>query len=433
MQISLVHGTNRLTLNGSGMEAGLRAARFCDERLTGLELALEGSPDLIAQAISRVGALLWEARRASGQPGECGVQVHITLPDGSVWRSLLRGGSAELAGGVSGRGLRRQGLRVRLEREDWWESEALCYATLSNLHGQSSGAAGLALDNHSDATHDNSLIIDAPQGDLPAPAVWMVTSAAGGLDIFAGLGSWHNPAGAPLNTQAEDGTPRGGASLVRVNDATCSGGAYAACAWSGTGESNPFSVTWSAAQASALAGRVYRPLLRLHSPPAGGEKLWLSLAVYALHGAVLEKLAQTEPALCPSAQMVVLPPLQLPPWPVLEWQSQGFTLGLAVSAETGGAHALNLDLLSLLPADSFLHLQPALSGCPTTQVSYDSASGLLLNNGAAMQSHTPRGDGLWLTPGRLNQLALALRRGSLWETGAGANVNLLYRPRRHTP
>ena len=91
-----MQGSSTLLLNGSGVSAPIKAARFADEELTRIELVCEGTAAAIAGVVDSVGVKLSEAERSYGLAGENWVYVHYTLPDGVTWRSPVRAGTVRI-------------------------------------------------------------------------------------------------------------------------------------------------------------------------------------------------------------------------------------------------------------------------------------------------------------------------------------------------
>ena len=142
MNISLVQGSSTLQLNGSGVSAPIKAARFADESLTELEVVCEGTAASIAGVTDSIGVKLFEAGRVWGLIGENQVYVQLTLPDGVTWRSPIkagrgqfgarsgwaqgeRAGAESLSGprGVVGKGesaVLQPFERARFELRRWW-------------------------------------------------------------------------------------------------------------------------------------------------------------------------------------------------------------------------------------------------------------------------------------------------------------------------
>jgi len=434
MDISLVQGSSTLQLNGSGVSAPVKAARFVDEELLRIEVVCEGTAASIAAVVDSIGVKLSEAERSFGMAGENWVFVLYTLPDGVTWRSPLRAGTVRSVKGPAGRKNNVQTLLIVLDRAEYWEKVSLQYCSLSNAHGSSSGAGGLTVYNHDDAGHDNYVDIAAPEGDLPAPAVLSVTKASQpNLEIWAGMASFVDRANVKLVFESESGASGAGVTVTGQASAAASNGNYSQLAWSGASAVGLRYWTLSAAEASALAGRIFRPVARLQSLVAGGEVMWARIGVSYDNAGALESYYSGELVLVPLDRlMVAFPPVQLPPWQVLDATSQTIAISIHVYEEGGGSNTVNLDCLFLVPLDSSLHLIPIITTYPNTALVYDCGTGLMVNDGKSILTHLPEGPGLVLYPGRLQRLAFTFRVGNAWDIALNPTVNLQYRPRKRS-
>ncbi len=432
MEIALVHGAATLALNGNGVSGAVAAARFADAEMHMLDVALQGAPEDISDAVTGIALLLFEAIRTNRQTAETWVYLQVTLADGTTWRSPVHGGWLTLARGAAGRRLNAQGVRLKLERADWWETVEPRYATIGNRHGTSSGPGGVTVYNHKDALHDNFIDIDGVNGDLPAPVRLLMDGAGmSNIEAFCGLGCYLERSQFQVRYEGESGSSGAGVTASILADAACAGGSYAGLSWSGAAEVNARHWLVSRQEAGGLAGRIFRPLLRLQSAVGTDEALWLALMAGYNDAGTVEPVYRGEAVRVHAArQMVVLPPLPLPPWPAPAGGSENMQLCLLAQAETAGAHTLNIDQLLLLPCDSFLHLMPVLTTFPAFTVEHDSQSGLLTSAGYAFGSHVAEGPGIWLAPGRAQRLVFAFSQGTGWVIDHAPVVNLQYRPRR---
>ncbi|GAP08544.1 hypothetical protein ATHL_03449 [Anaerolinea thermolimosa] len=427
MEISLIRGADTLVLNGSGAWA-----RFVDAPMRTLEVSLAGDAAGAAGWVGAVSRMLDEAARAFAWPGEERGYVQVALEDGQRWRSPYRGGRVEMTRNAAGRGLKTPAMHLCLEREDWWETAEPVYAALRNRHGESIGAGGLTVYNHKDASHDNYVDVAYMEGDLPAPAVLKISGAGmGGVEAFCGMGSFLMLDDFQVRYEGEGGSSGAGVTATLLADTACAGGSFAALSWAGTVEVMVRRWSVSRAEAGALAGRVFLPLLRLQEAVMAGESLWLSWQVGFNNLGDIEVIWQGEAVLVPAGrQMVVFPAMQLPPWPAPAGSAESLELCLLAQAQTGGGHTLRIDQVLLLPTDSFLRLVPVLSGYPQFDIEYTSGGGFFKNGGRACPSHEAEGPGLWLVPGRVQRLVFAFRQGNEWNINHAPLVNLLVRPRR---
>lgn len=427
MEITLIRGADALALNGSGA-----STRFVDASMRTVEISLAGDVLGVAGRVEAASRMLEEAARAFAWPGEEQGYVQVTLPDGQRWRSPYHGGQVVMTRSAAGRGLKTPVAHLNLEREDWWETAEPVYAALRNRHGESVGAGGVIVYNHKDALHDNYVDVEYVEGDLPAPAVLKLSGAGmGGVEVCCGMGSFLVVGDFQVRYEGESGNSGAGVAATLLADAACAGGSFAALSWSGAAEVMLRRWSVSQVEAGALAGRVYRPLLRLQEPVAAGEFLWLRWQVGFNNLGVIEVIWEGEAVLAPTGrQMVMFPAMQIPPWPAPAGNAEGLELCLLVQAQTNEGHILKIDQVLLLPADSFLRLIPVLSGYPQFDIEYASGDGLFKNGGRACPSHEAEGPGLWLVPGRVQRLVFAFRQGNDWNINHAPLVNLLVRPRR---
>ncbi len=427
MDISIYQGASSIVINGAGISSPFKAARFTNSTLLTLEVAMEGSAGSIASAVSTLAAALSEADRVNGQPGEEWVYIKVTLPDGVAWRSLLSGGSLQAVHNPAGRKLSADTISLQLFRAPWWEADSIQAITLSNQHGT---GASVTIYNHDDGAHDNHATLGAISGDLPAPLlVSMEEASLANCEAFLGISAF---SGAFTQIyEGETAASGGGVTVAVTADAACSNGQYNALSWAGSTAKTPAFWTVSQPQASAFGGRFFRPLLRFRSLIAGGEKIWVYIRLAYDSGGAYENVYQTDPFLLPlDSLLVALPAIQLPPWPTLNADSHALTLMLTAWGEGAGTHNFPLDFLGFLPMDSYLHLIPQILTYPDFNILYDSEKRLVKNNNRSMGTHIPEGDGLWVYPGRTNNLHLLTRSGVAMSIATAFSVSLSYRPRR---
>ena len=179
-----------------------------------------------------------------------------------------------------------------------------------------------------------------------------------------------------FSSRARTGLPGLASLSTNQASAAASNANYSNLVWVGTSEVIARYWTLSAAAASALAGRIFRPVARLQSLIAGGEKMWARIVLNYDNGAALESVYSGEYVQVPIDKLMLsFPPLQLPPWQVLNVTSQAISIGINVYEEGGGSNTINLDELFLIPLDSSLHLIPIITSFPNTGLSYDSWNG----------------------------------------------------------
>jgi len=429
MDISLIQGAAGLALNGTGVAAPFRAARFADEALTRLEIVMEAAPAALNAGVSTLSGWMYEAGRAAGDASQEAVYLRVSLPDGSTWRTPLRGGEVAAVRGPAGRQVNAQAVRLDVLRADWWESATPAALTLTNAHG--SGATALVY-NHADGGHNNYADLSPVGGDLPAPLdASLLMGTYANVEAFVGIGSYVDFSAAPMVYEGGAGTAGAGVTPSIATDAGDSNNSYVGLAWSGTSVVTLQYWSPTQAQVSAYGARFFRPLVRLHGLIGAAERFWLQMKLAYNSGGVLETVYETEPVLVPTDRVLfALPVVQLPPWATLNHDSQPVALALTAWAEAAGAHSLQLDYLGLIPMDAYLHLVPKITTYPDFNIQFLTESGLVKNNGRSMGTHVAEGSGLWAVPGRANRLVLLVRSGATSPVAASATVSLTYRERR---
>ncbi len=401
-----------------------------------MEITFIGGNAAVAANMTELERLFGYAYEATNGMMLRQVWFKVTL-DSEVWRSELYDGkiipTAEWLRGE--RALGQRDARIVIRRAPWFEANAEVAAPISNAHGSSSDLlTGVPIYNHDDGGHDNYLDIGTINGDLPAPAVFsLFLFSRANVEIFTGIASYCDRANLVQALEGGSGTAGAGVTPTVNTDASDSNNNYVALAWSGATEMNLQYWSLTTAQATAFAGRVFRPLIRLHSAIGGSTRFWISIAAHYNAGGTLEKIWQSEEmlvALTDKAQ--VLPPVQLPPWPVGFFSSAGFELSVMCRCEAAGAHTVNLDCLMLLPCDSYLRLIPTITTYPDTAVRFDSQIRGFSNNSYAIETHTAEGPGLWLVPGQSQRLCVVMRQGTGWDITRNPTLYLSYRPRKRT-
>lgn len=435
MDISLVQGTTTIVVNGTGASAPLRAGRaeLANANATILEIALDGSAAAIAGYIQSIERLLYLSELWYGLPGEAWGYIQVTLPDSSVWRSPIRSGLSESAApGASARAAGSQGLRVKLARDPYWESATLSDVPLTNRNG-TNVTAGLAIDNHDDAGHDNwvQLSNTALLGDVPAPVVITLSSTSAGLEYLVGQAA---NSGLPNGVlEAEDGTLGAGVTGSLTADAACSGGYYRPLGWSGASAVQLLGWDLGSVTTGSLAGRVYRPVLRLRDLISGAEQFWLWWRAGYYNGASFEAGQDFEGVMCSTTQkLVACPPMPVPPWPRppggFTWESA--SLMLMCQAAGARAHALNLDFAQLLPTEGWVRFLPVLSTLSSTSIRYDCGTGQISRGGSGMASHAVEGAGFPLYPGLTQKIFILAQAGGAMDPALVSTVKLQYRQRK---
>ena len=105
------------------------------------------------------------------------------------------------------------------------------------------------------------------------------------------MGSFLDRPNVKLFFEGESGASGAGVTATNQASAANSNGNYINLAWNGAAEVVARFFTLSTAETSALAGRVFRPILRLHSQITGGEKMWMRVVLnYETGGPALEAI-----------------------------------------------------------------------------------------------------------------------------------------------
>lgn len=459
MDVKIFQGNEEVNLCGSAVVAPLRAGAYepsaaasweeqaagasappeTGQRLEEVRLSLEGSAAVIFDFTVGLERLLLQAEAAYGIPGQQGVYLQVTTPEGAAYRSpLVKGWLVYGRGGPGARSRGAQGISVCLVRADFWESTALVEIPLSNCHG-SGVSGGLQVDNHFSTAsgYDNTVYWQAYQMNgvfsLLSPAVLSIEKpTTPGLEVMVA----HNVHADPLNdvpqVETDTGTPGSGVTASLQSAADASGGTYRSLNWSGLGAMMLLYFTLGAEWTRQAAGGLYRPVLRMQSPVGSNEKLWLWLRASYWNGTLLETLAEGEPQLADSANRLVLfPPMHLPPWASTPGSipAQALTLELCARHEASGAHSLGVDFIQLLPLDSWARYLPVIGSMAGLNLVEDFSSGVITRSDLQVQTHYREGPGIWLAPNRSQRLYFLMRSGQMMDIKATALVRLQVRPR----
>jgi hypothetical protein len=444
MDVSLDQGGYSQKLIGAGISTPVTAGKI--DLAPGsamVELALEGTPAQIAAFQTGIEKVLVLSQLNYGIPGEAQGYLMVTLPDATVWGAVVRSGRVSVPGAPTGGrsggrspGVRAsgvQGLKIELAITDYWESSTVTDLPLSNRYG-SNLAAGIQVDNHDDAGHDNWVNIAgaAVLGDVPAPAIVTVTSTTAGLDVMlAGMLNYSASFVGVLEGEAATADGDAAPALTVTADAGgCSGGSYGALTWSGTGQAV---LMWSldGTHAAYFGGRVFRPVLRLRDLVAAGEKIWAYWETANSSGA-WNILSLADGLMLPlDSRLVVFPPMALPPWPKppagFNWE--GFVAVLVFVAEGSGAHAVNADFVGILPCDSWLRFLPVVTGLATS-IRYECGSGLITRATTGMVTHVPEGPGLQLYPGISQKVYFAGQAAPQADIAYNITLKIQYKARK---
>lgn len=393
-------------------------------RGAGIRQWLEGLEAVLAQARRTPFALLERRAAAGDEP------LYAALRGGWLEADPLNQSAARGAFTV----------RLSLRRSKVWRKMAAALP-LSNANG-SRVESGLTLFNHSDGGSGHQNFADIAAGDLrggqPAPLslrVRLLQPAGETLQrliIAAGSRLEWGGESFPHALEGEAAVP--GADCTAgslLTDAAASGGAYHRVQW--TRPDSAALLRWSLSPGllGFAAGRAFRTVLRLASPPPAAVYLRWRLLDAGGH-----PLDESPPSLLqPQSALQTGAALHLPP----RWQPQitpaALTLELRAESRDDSPKTLDVDFLHLLPAEGWLQLN-ALNGASAAEVWLDGERRLAytrLAGGEIGFTHTLSGAGVQLMPGSGCRLYL------LWETESGAPLDsrceaqAFYAPRVNLP
>jgi len=409
--IEFRQGSAALALMGSGAEPPYRGAVLAPSAGEGSSVetevlvSLEGTPAQIETALGAIQRWLTEAERAANLAGADYVFLAAQVISGAaVWRSKILSGWIELLGaGADQRASGSQGLRLHLKRANYWESAEEISLAISSLANPAPTPGGVTVQNAWDSANGNWVHLAAGGlgGDLPAPCRLYYDSAYGGNGtLYTGQNLSSAPASANLCLQGEDGfAAAGGAAVTDTPDASSSGGFFARLTWSTAADMALLELPLVNTLVTQLAGWPFLPILRLANPAGAG--LWCYWRVIARAPGGDNVLAESRPAyLSESARLNPGSPLHLPPWQVVQGESQdGLYLQLRCQADTSGSHTLDVDYVFLMPLEYWRQYRPVMSWMTHLRIEDDGCRGVVKSY-SAMQGHTADGPGFWLWPGR---------------------------------
>ncbi len=331
-------------------------------------------------------------------------------------------------------------LRLYLRRTAHWRKPAAALP-LSNANG-SLLETGISLYNHhdGDAAHQNVADIRAADlsGGQPAPlglrlrlleptgeTLQQVILAAGSRLTWGGDAFSH-----ALEGESAAAGPDCTASTL-LTSSTASGGMFRRVEWSRSDSAGLLRWSLSADQLGFCAGRLFRPVLRLVTPPTEG--VYLRWRLLDSSSSLLEE----SPAVPvqPQRSLQVTGGLYLPPRWLPQITPAALTLELRAESRDAGLKTLDVDFVHLLPAEGWLQLA-ALNGAASSEVWVVGETRLACSrssSGETAFTHTLTGQPPHLLPGNDYRLYL------LWETESGApltsrcEVQAFYAPRVKLP
>ncbi|GAP09370.1 hypothetical protein BECAL_00513 [Bellilinea caldifistulae] len=331
-------------------------------------------------------------------------------------------------------------LRLYLRRAADWRKPAAALP-LTNANGVQR-ETGLAVYNHHDGdpAHQNFADIRAADlsGGQPAPlslrlrllepmgeTLRQVILAAGSRLTWGGEAFLHS-----LEGESAAAGPDCTASNV-LNSGAASGGAYRRVQWTRSDSASLLRWTLSAERLGFCAGRLFRPVLRLFSPPPEGVYLRWRL----LDGNANPLEESPDVAVQTQRSLQVTGGLHLPPGWLPQITPAALTLELRAESRDTSLKTLEVDFVHLLPTEGWLELH-ALNGASASEVWVDGERQIAYSRSSAGETaftHALTGSPLHLLPGSDYRLYL------LWETESGApltsrcEVQAFYAPRVKLP
>jgi hypothetical protein len=434
-------GGGWLVLAGEGISAPFKHAAYepvfetDDSAREALQLSLEGAPEALAAAAAALESVRQRAclfqqgtypapqclrfQAVAGgaytyaQVTDLALEAHPESPETRLSGSLL--------------------LRLHFTRPNHYDSDWV-ELPLTGRNGEDV-LGGMDLVNHTDIHpgHGNSVWIKPGDIDSALPAPLRVeltnTRAEGKLhDVYFGL--YHHPESPSEALLFCYGADFDGGAIY--TNAAAINGYYARVTWPATDWTPLGSWLLSGDEVQHLAGKSYRPILRLYNAHAYADlqlKIKLQVSTYVLwegEGVFAD----------PDYGYVVFPPVQIPPSRLLnETLPHHVDLVLYGQHDTGVSYSLDFDCLTLLPLDAGANF-----------IAYhdlDEAATLIDDNfrqvqvtrftpgGSETATHIRQGSELFIWPGRYNRLLVLMTdaedQADIFRT---ARLRLFYRGRR---
>ena len=371
--------------------------------------------------MQKISTAFEQAEREALLPGGDWVYLKCTPAAGSAsWQSkILKARLGLGSAGADQRGKGSQGLKVWIERVNWWERDTPQAVYLEHAQGNNGGAGNLLVYNHSDTGHSNVANIPAEhlvggefvpyiEGDLPAPVDMTISIVGGGTEpatFIVGEIIRQECDSLTLVYTGEGGIERGTATGAITVSASCAGDQYMLVSWNGSGDQEIFRfASVLGADLQKLCGYPVRLVMRLADSisTAATEKFLYRFKVLSMRDGV-EALLYESPNqyMEQGSELIMGPVLYLPPWliPAGSLGMSNLQLVLALSAGGTGAHTLKIDSMQLVGLDGWRNYYP-LTDEISGGIHDDFRREMLLAPGEWYQSHISEGPGLMLYPGR---------------------------------
>lgn len=430
-----------LVLAGEGVAPPFKHVRYEQVFETGenvresLQLSLEGLPDALAGALAALEAV--RQRDALFQTG--------AYPQPQCLRFQTAAGEAYAYALVSDLALeahpdspetRLSGslwVRLHFTRTNHYDSDWV-ELPLTGRNGVDV-LGGIDLVNHTDihSGHGSSVLIKPTDIDsaLPAPLrVELTNTTAEGKMHHVYLGLVHHPETPPEELFFRYGADFDGGAIYA--NAAAINGYYMRVTWSSTGWTPLGSWLLSAADVQQLAGKSYRPILRLYDAHAYTDlqlKLKLQVSAYVLWEG--ERVDAD-----PDYGYILFPPVQIPPSQRLnETLPHHVDLVLYGQHDTAAAYMLDFDCLTLLPLDAganFIAYHDLDQDATLIDDNFRRVQVTRFNPaGSETTAHIRQGSEMLIWPGRYNRLLVvmtdAVHQAEIFRT---ARLRLFYRRRR---
>ena len=212
-------------------------------------------------------------------------------------------------------------------------------------------------------------------------------------------------------------------------------GEFAALVWSGTAESQLFTVGYVAPFFDVLRGQMQRGIVRLANPHAYTD-LWVCLK--ALYPGTTTVLAESLWCLVPAGlKYFELPPLAMPPGLAGSDTYNRCTIALYARRATAGNHRIDVDFIQFAQAESIRRLTDISAGGVSGTVSLvdsgiDETCYSKTAGGLKETTHVGTGRFLYVLPGYDSMIQIIHRWGgdTTWTLALRMAVTVSYEPRR---
>ncbi|OJX39943.1 MAG: hypothetical protein BGO78_14240 [Chloroflexi bacterium 44-23] len=421
-QIGLHGPQTTLPLHGCRRLPGQRLAN--NHTLEVLELILQGSAGQNRAWIGRLQSFL--QRINQGQSAVLSLQSE---PREFPYESRIYSADFQwIVGSLQPKGI---GLRLQLERDDFWEGPAYSLP-LSNRYG-SRVTGGLRVDNRADTFGENQVrwLAEDVSGELPAPAQLLLAHKLGSNAVPQNMYAGHLRAVEDNLAVLEGETAASDLSNTLLPDAGCQGGVYRQVEWQGSAEQELLRWQFEDVFKAVLQSVRVRPFLRLPAAAPVVETCWLRWVIS--QGGIVYQSQMV--SLQPGLQLQALPILQLPATHSKYPHPASYRVSLLIQAQGEGSHVLAVDAIFLLGLDGWRHFQPYPGGslmAGQTLIDFGAEQQPLLledQSGTVAQTYAGLGGGIWVCPYEDQSFQFLADSGTLMPLDAYLELEIRYRPR----